>query len=51
MIAYLAASDRLAPALDRTQDWLIRSNAAVMAALFAVFSASLIGDGIQILTA
>ncbi len=49
--AYLVASDRLAPLLDRMKDWLIANNTTVMAVLFLVFGASLIGDGIQILTA
>lgn len=47
--AYLVASDHLASTLDRTKDWLIENNAAVMAVLFIVFSASLIGDAVQIL--
>lgn len=51
VVAYLVASDRLAPTLDRTKDWLVEHNTAVMAVLFLVFSASLIGDAVQILTA
>ncbi len=49
VIAYLIAGERLDPTLDRTKAWLIDNNAAVMAVLFVVFGASLVGDAIQIL--
>lgn len=51
VVAYLVAGDRLQPPLDAVKDALIRNNATVMAVLFAVLGASLLGDGIQILTA
>lgn len=50
VIAYLLAGHRLDAALDRTKAWLISNNAAVMAVLFVVFGANLLGDAIRILT-
>jgi threonine/homoserine/homoserine lactone efflux protein len=50
VIGYLIAGNRLDHSLDAAKAWLIGNNAAVMAVLFVVFGASLIGDGIQILT-
>jgi threonine/homoserine/homoserine lactone efflux protein len=50
VVAYLIAGPRLDPTLDRTKAWLIDNNAAIMAVLFFVFGASLLGDAIQILT-
>jgi threonine/homoserine/homoserine lactone efflux protein len=49
VIAYLVAGDRLEQTLDRSKDWLIRNNGAVMAVLLVVFGFSLIGDAIEIL--
>lgn len=49
VIGYLVAGSRLDATLDSTKAWLIGNNAAVMAVLFAVFGAKLVGDAIQIL--
>lgn len=51
VIAFLVAGDRLTPVLSRIKDWLIANNGPVMAVLFLVFAASLIGDGISVLAA
>jgi threonine/homoserine/homoserine lactone efflux protein len=48
VVAYLVAGDRLGTALDRSKEWLVRNNGAVMAVLLVVFGFSLIGDGIGI---
>lgn len=48
-IAYLVAGSRLDQPLADTKDWLTANNAAVMAVLFLVFGASLLGDGLEIL--
>jgi threonine/homoserine/homoserine lactone efflux protein len=48
-IAYLVAGSRLDQTLAETKDWLTANNAAVMAVLFLVFGASLLGDGLEIL--
>ncbi len=48
--AYLVSGHRLDRRLDAAKEWLIGNNQAVMAVLFIVFSASLIGDAIEILT-
>lgn len=47
VIAFLVATERLAPALERLRVWLIQNNAAVMTVLFLVIGASLIGRGLQ----
>jgi hypothetical protein len=41
--------DRLAPTLAAAEEWLIRSNAAVMGVLLVVSSAELLGDAPVIL--
>jgi len=50
VVAYLIGGERLDPTLDRTKAWLIANNTAVMAVLFLVFSVSLFGDALEILT-
>lgn len=50
VVGYLIAGRRLDAILDRTKAWLIGNNAAVMAVLFIVFGANLMGDAIRILT-
>lgn len=49
VVGFLIAGDRLRDPLDRAKAWLIANNAAVMAVLFVVFGANLVGDGLQIL--
>lgn len=44
--AYLLASDRLAPRLALLESWLRLHNQAVMAVLFTVLGASLVGKGV-----
>lgn len=48
-LGYLVAGARLDQLLADTKDWLTTNNAAVMAVLFLVFGASLVGDGVEIL--
>ena len=50
VVAYLVSGHRLDDTLDAAKAWLISNNAAVMAVLFVVFAAKLIGDAISILT-
>ena len=48
---YLALGrDRAEVVLTPTKDWLSRNNAAVLAILFLIFGAKLLGDGIRILS-
>ena len=47
---YLAARERMTPVLDSMKAWLLANNATVMAVLFAVLGAKVLGDGITILT-
>lgn len=49
VVGYLAARDRMAPVLDELKGWLIANNATVMAVLFAVLGAKVLGDGIALL--
>jgi hypothetical protein len=49
LAVYLFAGDRAAHTLDDWKGWLSDHNAAVMALLFLVFAAKLIGNGIAIL--
>jgi threonine/homoserine/homoserine lactone efflux protein len=51
VVAYLTAGDRLDAPLDAAKSWLLDNDTAVMAVLFAVFGASLLGDGLEIVTA
>lgn len=50
VVGYLAARDRMTPVLDTMKAWLLANNATVMAVLFAVLGAKVLGDGITILT-
>ena len=50
VLAFLVAGSRLDPVLDTAKAWLIGNNSAVMAVLFVVFGANLLGDAIRILT-
>ena len=49
VVAFLIAGHRIDDQLDSGKDWLIANNAAVMAVLFVIFAANLIGDAIGIL--
>jgi threonine/homoserine/homoserine lactone efflux protein len=49
VVGYLIAGDRMRPALDSMKAWLLTNNSAVMAVLFVVLGAKLLGDGISIL--
>lgn len=46
VIAYLAASERMAAPLERLRGWLVHNNATVMAVLLVVIGVVLIGKGI-----
>jgi hypothetical protein len=46
VIAYLAASERMAAPLERLRAWLVHDNATVMAVLLLVIGVVLIGNGI-----
>ncbi len=46
VIGFLLASSRLAEPLDALRSWLLTHNAAIMAALFLVLGAAMIGKGI-----
>ena len=48
---YLIMGERAEVMLGSWRDWLERNNNAVMAVIFVIFAAKLLGDGIQILTA
>ncbi|MEM9034361.1 MAG: GAP family protein [Actinomycetota bacterium] len=50
VVAYLVSGQRLDRTLELARAWLIANNQAVMAVLFIVFSVSLAGDGIEILS-
>ena len=50
VVGYLAARDKMAPVLDTMKEWLLTNNATVMAVLFAILGAKVLGDGITILT-
>jgi len=49
VVAFLVAGDRIDDKLDAAKDWLMANNAAVMAVLFVIFGASLLGDAISLL--
>ena len=51
VVGYLVAGDRMRPTLDSMKAWLLANNATVMAVLFLVLGAKVLGDGISILTA
>ena len=50
VVGYLIAGDRMRPTLDSMKAWLLVNNGVVMAVLFAVLGAKVLGDGISILT-
>jgi hypothetical protein len=47
VVVYLAGGERAAALLDGWKSWLTEHNAAVMAVLFLVFGAVLIGEGLR----
>lgn len=51
VVGYLVAGDRMRPALDSMKAWLLVNNSVVMAVLFVVLGAKVLGDGISILAA
>lgn len=51
VVAYLVAGSRADDMLDSVKSWLIAHNNAIMAVLFLVFGAKLVGDGVSILAA
>jgi Sap, sulfolipid-1-addressing protein len=48
VVGYLVARERVSPMLDTMKSWLIANNATVMAVLFVVLVAKVLGDGITI---
>ena len=48
VIANLIAGEKAAPTLNSMKTWLIANNATVMAVLFVVLGAKVLGDGIAI---
>ena len=51
VLTYLIMGEKADAGLTSLKDWLGTNNAAVMAVLFLVFGAKLLGDGISILSA
>jgi hypothetical protein len=51
VIVFLILGDRADAGLTSLKDWMAQNNAVIMAVLFVVFGAMLIGDGITILSA
>ncbi|MAT06167.1 MAG: hypothetical protein CL424_14100 [Acidimicrobiaceae bacterium] len=51
VVGYLAVKERMTPVLDEMKTWLTANNATVMAVLFSVLGAKVLGDGISIVTA
>jgi threonine/homoserine/homoserine lactone efflux protein len=49
VIGYFLAGDRLQPALDNAEHWVVDYNTAILSVLFLVFGALLIGDAIAII--
>jgi hypothetical protein len=47
VLGFLAARERMTPVLDSMKSWLMANNATVMAVLFAVLGAKVLGDGIS----
>jgi hypothetical protein len=47
---FLAARERMTPVLDTMKSWLTANNATVMAVLFLVLGAKVLGDGITIVS-
>lgn len=50
VLGYLLARRRMTPALDTMKAWLMVNNATVMAVLFVVLGAKVLGDGIAALS-
>jgi threonine/homoserine/homoserine lactone efflux protein len=50
VVGYLAAKEQMTPVLDTMKSWLVANNATVMAVLFLVLGAKVLGDGITILS-
>jgi threonine/homoserine/homoserine lactone efflux protein len=50
VVGYLAAREKMTPVLESMKAWLLVNNATVMAVLFVVLGAKVLGDGISILT-
>jgi len=50
VVGYLAAREKMTPVLDSMKTWLTMNNATVMAVLFIVLGAKVLGDGITILS-
>ena len=48
VIANLLAGEKAAPTLNSMKEWLVVNNATVMAVLFVVLGAKVLGDGIAI---
>ncbi len=48
VVAYLSAKARVSPILDNMKGWLSVNNTTVMAVLFAVLGAKVLGDGISL---
>jgi threonine/homoserine/homoserine lactone efflux protein len=50
VVGFLAAREKMTPVLDTMKSWLMTNNATVMAVLFIVLGAKVLGDGIAILS-
>ncbi|MCK0113576.1 GAP family protein [Ornithinimicrobium sp. F0845] len=50
VVSYLVAREAMTPALDSMKGWLTAHNATVMAILFLVLGAKVLGDGIVLLS-
>jgi hypothetical protein len=50
VLVYLVMGDRVEGGLNSLKEWLVVNNHTVMAVLFVVFGAKLLGDGITILS-
>jgi threonine/homoserine/homoserine lactone efflux protein len=50
VLVYLIMGERAQDGLNSLKEWLIANNNTVMAVLFVVFGAKLLGDGISILS-
>ncbi len=50
VVGYVAARQRMTPVLDGMKAWLTANNATVMAVLFLVLGAKVLGDGIALVS-
>ena len=50
VVGYLAARQKMTPVLESMKAWLMANNATVMAVLFAVLGAKILGDGITVVS-